>query len=417
VTPPARTAAEAEAAAAALKRLQTNPPVVVASTPNGSDPGVDGSSLEDPPAGFRLASKITRRSIAWLLGQRIPLAEVITIAGDGGTGKSTVAHEIAARVTRGQLIRLPGGSDVREPRGVVILTTEEDSDAVVMPRLAAMGADLDRVLILSDAGDGDAPPLTLPRGADRLAEAARRIDAVLIVIDTGPSFLDAGLKSIAEEDVRRFFRPLARLARELRLAVIVVCHLNKGAGSARSRVAGNAAWINVPRSVLLMGPPPGEDPLETPERLLAIAKANLIAGKLPDAVSMTLVPGYDDPSVGIIAWKGEQAGVHASDLTSYMSSDERGDREEAMDAISGLLAGGGRPAKECEEALKAQGHSKATIRRARAALFVTRAAGTVYREGFGPGGVIYWKLPVGSHRSPSPPGGQRLERQADGDEL
>jgi RecA-family ATPase len=226
---------------------------------NGAGPEVDDSAAV--PAGFRVASSIKRRSVAWMLGQRIPMAEVTVISGDGGAGKSTGAQELAARVTRGQMGSLPGGSDLAEPRGVVILTTEEDPEAVVKPRLAAMGADLDRVLVLSDTGDGEAPPLTLPPGADRLEQACRFLDAALVVLDTGPSFLDPGLKSNAEEDVRRFYRPLARLARELRLVVLVVCHLNKGAVVARHRVTGSAAWVNVPRSVLIMAPPPGEDPL------------------------------------------------------------------------------------------------------------------------------------------------------------
>lgn len=347
-------------------------------------------TLAGPPAGFRVAGKIKRRSISWMLGQRIPIAEVVCLAADGGTGKSTAAQDLIARVSRGALAGLPGGSDLTEPRGVVLLTVEEDPEAVVRPRLEAMGADLERVLILSDAGDGETPPLTLPSGAARLEEAARFVDAALIVVDTGPGFLDPGLKSNAEEDVRRFYRPLIRMARELRLVVLVICHLNKGSDVARHRVTGSAAWVNVPRSVLVMGPPPGSDALETPERLVAVVKANLIGGRMPEAIGLTLEAAPGDDTVAIVRWGQEQAGIRATDLTTHLNADDQGEREEAMDAIRDLLEAGPRLAKECEAALDR--FSKATIRRARTALFVTRAAGTVYQEGFR--GPYWWRLPT-----------------------
>jgi len=344
------------------------------------------------PEGFRVAATIQRRKIAWMLRDRIPLAEVVVLSGDGGAGKSTAAQELAARVSRGQLKDLPGGSDLTEPAGVVIVTGEEDPAAVLMPRMKAMGADLDRILILSDSGEGETAPLTLPSGAARLEEAIRFMDAKLVIMDTGPGFLDPGMKSNAEEDVRAFYRPLARLAREYRLTVLVICHLNKGSVVARHRITGSAAWVNVPRSVLIMAPPPGEDPLETPERLLVVVKANLIAGKMPPAIGARLVPGHDDPTVGVIVWTGEQAGVRADDLTTLMDRDERGERDDAVEAICDLLADGPRASKECEETLKASGHSVRTIRRAREALFVTRASQCVYQDGYR--GPYMWKLPV-----------------------
>ena len=134
--------------------------------------------------GFRPASAIERRSIAWLIGRRAQLARSPPLLAKGGAGKSTAAQAIAARVSRGQLGALPGGTDLTGPRGVVILTTEEDPEAVVMPRLAAMGADLDRIAIYGDDLEAD-QPLTLPSGAGRLADVARSFDAALVVVDVG----------------------------------------------------------------------------------------------------------------------------------------------------------------------------------------------------------------------------------------
>lgn len=349
-----------------------------------------------PPLGFRLASAIERREITWLWNGRIPLAEVAGLAGDGGVGKSTAAQALVALATRGQLDRLPGGSGLLEPCGAVLLSVEEDAEAVVMPRLAEMGADLERVAVLTESAEDEVSALTLPSGAARLTAAARVMHAGLVVIDTGPGFLDGGLKSNAEEDVRRFFRPLARLARELRLVVLVLYHLNKGSdGAARHRVTGSAAWVNVPRSVLIMGAPPGEDPLETPERALVVVKGNLIAGKMPEAVAARLVAGRDDPTVGMLEWAGELSGVRAADLTTHVGAEERGEREDCAAALADLLAGGPQPAKECEAAMKRDGYRPTVVRHARQVLGITRPTGTIYQDAFH--GPHMWRLPeVGS---------------------
>ncbi len=358
-----------------------------------------------PLAGFVRASEIERRHVEWLHRDRIPVGECSAIVADGGFGKSTLAQEYASRTSQGQLAGLPGGSDLQAPRGVVILTSEESPEAVVMPRLTAMGADLDRVLILSDDLESEAPFLTLPSGAERLAEAAREIDAGLVIVDTGPSFMDRGLKSNSEEDIRAVLRPLAALAREHGCAVLVILHLNKNPSrNARQRVMGGAAWVNVPRSALIIGTSDGADPTETSDRVVAVLKANLLAGKLPPALGLRLTPGADDASVAVIEWTGERAEVRADDLTGAVDGDERGECQDCAQAIEDMLAKGPKAAKDATAELRRAGHFPRTIRRARENLGIRRETGCVYQDGFR--GPYMWKLPdTDDHGGPVRNGG------------
>jgi hypothetical protein len=266
------------------------------------------------PPGFVLASEVERRYVQWLHRGRVPLSEITGLGGDGGYGKSTVAQDLAARTSRGTLGQLPDGSDVTEPRGVVILTAEESIESVVKPRLAAMGADLGRCSLLVEDVTATTRPLTLPSGQERLDAAVRAVDAALVIVDTGPGFLDPGLNSNGEEDIRAFFRALAIIAREHECAVIVIVHLNKDrTPSARGRVMGGAAWTNVPRSTLILGTPDGEDPQDTLDRALAVSKANLIAGKAPDALGLRIVTSPDDPTVAVVEWTGARPDLRADD--------------------------------------------------------------------------------------------------------
>lgn len=152
-----------------------------------------------------------------------------------------------------------------------------------------------------------------------------------------------GPKSDSPEDIRAFYRPLASLAREHGCAVVVILHLNKDRSrNVRHRVMGGAAWINVPRAALIIGTPGGDDPAETPERVVAVLKANLLAGKVPDSLGFSLSPGAADPSVAVIEWTGERPDVRADDLTGSIDEDERGERDDCAQSIEDMLAKGPR---------------------------------------------------------------------------
>jgi hypothetical protein len=336
-------------------------------------PGLVADQLRPEDRFVRLA-EIGEREVEWYWQGRIALANVTVIAGGGGVGKSTLAQELAARMTRGQA---PPGGDSAGRRSVVILTAEEDAAAVVRPRMRLMGADLQRVILL----DPNAAPLTFPSGAEALAQRCRAEDAGMLIVDTGPAFLDRGLRSNTEEDIRRFLAPLRALAEELRAVVLVLAHLNKDATrGARQRVMGGVAWVNAPRQVLMVGPPPGEDPRETGERLVAVEKNNL--GVYPPAVAFRLAPATDEPSRAVVAWGGEVAGVRSADLVSEgPSSEERSERETAVEFLKAELAEGPRPVAELRRVATDLALAWRTVERAKRDLGV-RAAKAGFHEGW-----------------------------------
>lgn len=327
--------------------------------------------------GFVRLADVIEREVDWYWPGRIARANVVVVAGDGGVGKSTLVQALGADMTRGRA--MPGGSE-DVPRNVVIMSAEEDTAAVVRPRMRLMGADLDRITVL----DIDAEPFTLPSGIDRLEARCREEDAGLLVIDTGPAFMDPGLKSGYEEDIRRFLSPLRTLAERLRMVVVVLVHLNKDTTrSAGHRIMGGAAWRNAPRQVLMIGAPPGEDPRETGERLVVVEKNNL--GVYPAAVSFRLVPAPGDESRAIVKWGNEVHGVRASDIVGDpQSGEERSELDAAVEFLSAELAAGPRPVKELELAAKDAGLSWATIRRAK-----KRAGADSRKAAFG-GGWEWW---------------------------
>ena len=97
------------------------------------------------------ASDIAPKPIDWLWEGWLACKMLHILAGDGGTGKTTLALTLAAAVSTGG--KLPDGQRAR--RGNVLIWTGEDAVAeVLVPRLQEAGADMFRIYFVGSTGDG-----------------------------------------------------------------------------------------------------------------------------------------------------------------------------------------------------------------------------------------------------------------------
>src|SRR5262245_53385165 len=82
-------------------------------------------------------SEVCPLAVDWLWQARIPLGALTVLDGDPGLGKSTVTLDLAARVSRGDV--MPDGSPGPAASGVVLLSSEDDVARVIRPRLSSAG--------------------------------------------------------------------------------------------------------------------------------------------------------------------------------------------------------------------------------------------------------------------------------------
>ena len=92
-----------------------------------------------------LASEVTSRRVEWFWPDRIAYGSICILDGDPGTGKSTIALDLAARQSNGGDLPFGGAC---EQFGVVVLTSEDSLDTTVVPRLRAAGAHLDKIALV-----------------------------------------------------------------------------------------------------------------------------------------------------------------------------------------------------------------------------------------------------------------------------
>lgn len=248
-------------------------------------PGLDACAftadeLAGSPAPFR----------PWHVKNMVPIKAVTLLQGDGGTGKSLLALQLAVSTALG---RPWLGQEVR--RGNVLYLSAEDDRDEVHRRLEAVtldhGVGLDELpgLKVLDMTGRDS---ILAAAADRtgrllatdLWEELERLigqwEPVLIAIDNLADVF-AGEEN-SRPHARQFVSQLQGCAGRSNAAVLLIGHPSLAGIASGSGSSGSTAWNNSVRSRLyLTRPGGGDDGFTSPDvRVLTVKKANYAASNV-----------------------------------------------------------------------------------------------------------------------------------------
>lgn len=198
-------------------------------------------------------SEVQAKPVQWLWEGRIPFGKVTLLDGEPGTGKSLLAMDVAARVSRGTV--MPHSRQKPASAANVVLFNDDDNLAdTIRPRLEAAGADLSRIRCV----DGEIS-----------AADVQELRPALIILDPLSVYL-----CLEGGDVsgRQVLKRITTLAKETGAAVLAVQYLPK-----------NGTWTNeifdAARSVLLVST------IGHGRHRVAVTKSNLKAlGEVPPLV-------------------------------------------------------------------------------------------------------------------------------------
>lgn len=346
------------------------------------------------------AADIQAQQIEWLWPNRIPLAMVTLLSADPGCGKSTLVTDIVARLSRGD--SWPDSPQRREACDSLLFLAEDDPQFTVKPRLDAACADSRRVFVLSTpkrtdpkTGETYYLPFCISRDAAALRQFLQEHPNVrLVVLDPVTSYL-GDVDDKGNTATRQSLMPLADVARDCRVAVVCISHLNKSGGTkALYRTCGSIAFPAVARLAWLLT----ADPQNPERRLLLCAKNNI--GTKPDGLALRIVdsevPRDQDGFVGRCEWDAEPIKLTADEVLSdeMTSPQHRNGNSQQLDAakefLVALLGAGERlPYQTIKKEAEAAGVTPATLKRAKTALRVTST-----KEGMT--GPWLWYLPGAS---------------------
>jgi len=345
-----------------------------------SEPETVDQSYGDGPVLLRL-SDVAPEGVSWLWPGRVARGKLTLLVGDPGTGKSFLTLDMASRMSIGG--RWPDGGQA--PAVDTILLSAEDGAAdTIRPRVDALGGDASRVHLLRAVRRDDSErPFCLAADLPALERAIRETGAVLVVIDPLSAYLGK-TDSYKDAEVRGLLAPLAAIAEQYKIAVVVVMHLTKDSQRrAIHRAGGSIGFVGAARVVLAVG----KDPEDEGRRLLVSVKTNLTSS--PAALAYRIIGRSADAAS--VEWEPEPAaGVEADALLGPATLEDREERREADELLRDQLADGERPAVEVQKAARANGISDRTLNRAKRRLGVkAHHKGQPGR----PGQAWYWSLP------------------------
>jgi hypothetical protein len=240
-------------------------------------------------------SAVTARRIEWWEPDLIVASAINLIAAREGKGKSTVAVSWAARETRN------GGT-------VLWIGTEESREEVVVPRLIAASADLDRVLFVdvevTAAAGSFTTTLQFPLDLPAIKQTIADHSVTMLVLDPCKGVVPPDFKGSDDVAVRQYLEPIAKLCSDSHVTLLGLAHFGKRDSSDSGLlILGSIAWSQVARSVVSIA----EDP-DSGTRVLTGTKSNYATRtrSVEFTINSTLIDTVDGPAeVGAVEWLGD----------------------------------------------------------------------------------------------------------------
>jgi AAA domain len=344
-------------------------------------------------------SEIKPVAIKWAWQDRIALGKITGLAGRPKIGKGLLYSRIIADLTRGQL---PG--DLDRPRDAILVTTEDDPGDTLTPRLMAANADMKRAHLFQMGTRDEPVPFRIPQDADELRRRIVEVQAAMIVVDPLVEFVDGKFDAHKSQQVRQALASLNAIARQIGCAIFVVIHLNKGASTdPLLRHEGSAAFTQIIRGALLLGPDPDDPDGEVGSRRVLATTSSNLAKLAPSLV-------YEIRPATIHDWTGQpittavithvgQSDATGQDLLKHAADgdDEQSALDEAEEFLRTELASGPKTAKHMQGAARSLGIAERTLKRARQKVGVE-----VAKDGFQ--GPWKWYLNPVDQRGPNDDG-------------
>jgi hypothetical protein len=315
------------------------------------------------------ASQIQKKNIKWLWDNRVPFGKLTIFGGNPDEGKSLVTMYMVARLTRGAPLE---GSDITlPPCDVLVMAGEDDAADTIVPRLESMGADLNRVHLVSSvtvSGVGatrEEREVQLDTDIKEIEKILQKLPEVrLIVIDPVSNYLGR-VNMNREQEVRSILVPLKSLAARTGISILGVMHLNKNnQTSAIHRIGGAMAFSGVARAAWMFM----SDTVDKDVHMMLRIKKNIglkVGGLKYKINSKALVIDGEETQQPYITWLGPTDDVADDVLTAGIMGRPPEKGLSGKDWLIQFLAEGG-GTQSSEDVIRfgrKAGHAERTLRR------------------------------------------------------
>lgn len=320
--------------------------------------------------------EVEEKEIAWLVPGYLPRGQVCIMAGDGGTGKTTVWCSLAAAISAGKKVffdQTPDEFAKEKPQKVLFFSSEDSVEFVLRARLRKAGANLKNICCANLKNEKFSE---IKFDSKLLRQLISEVKPALVVFDPVQSFIPDGANMAQRNEMRSCLNPLIAIGEELGTTSLIIVHTNKRTGAyGRKRISDSSDIWDISRSALIIGNVPGGN-----VRYLSQEKSNY--GSLSPTALFTI----------------NEDGAHLEEYTDRRDADfvreadfegrQAPQRQDAEKFIVEYLKNGKRLTSELDEAARATGISKSSLARAKTKLRQNKILDTK-SEGFGQNKVFY----------------------------
>ncbi|MBG6074191.1 hypothetical protein IWX87_003985 [Polaromonas sp. CG_9.7] len=229
----------------------------------------------------------------------------------------------------------------QDPQGVLIISSEDDMERTITPRLIAAKADLSRIDFIEGIikpGIKSMDYTFNPEDDEYIVNTVQNKCVDLIIIDPWTLVISGDAKNGIK--VQRRLENLSNLAKKLNVAIILIAHVSKNSKGSDpvNRVSGNAALTDVARGVYITAKIENEPRDDGSSHILVRAATNL--GKVGGGLSYSIESAeISDSRVTVatskIVWHSELKGA-PEDLL-YKAENTKKDKISALKKATDFL--------------------------------------------------------------------------------
>lgn len=177
---------------------------------------------------IKFFSEIEAKSVEWLWYPYIPFGKVTIIQGDQGEGKTTLALNIAAMLSKGEKLPTECEYEYRFDTVTSVYQTAEDGLAdTVKPQLTAANADCTKICTIIEDGN------SLDFCDERLEKTISETGARLLIMDPIQAYIGANVDMHRANEMRPVMSRLEAIAEKHGCAVLLIGHMNKSGKKAK----------------------------------------------------------------------------------------------------------------------------------------------------------------------------------------
>lgn len=301
--------------------------------------------------------RVQEKAPDWLIMDYMPKYQITSLAGDGGSGKTTVWCALAAAVSSGNKTFiesfLPDDWGGGIPQKVMFFSAEDSYEYTLKRRLRKNGAMLENIYSI-DIADDRFPDVKF--NSPFLEQLLDRYRPALCIFDPIQAFVPPDIRMGDRNSMRACLSPLIGYGEKYGTTTLIIEHANKQSNVwGRKRIADSADIWDISRSVIMAG-----ETNEPGVRYLSHEKSNY--GPTGDTILYTI----EDE---VIRFKGYSAKKDKDFVTDVdYTTRQAPQREEAKEFILDYLKDGEKEVSDLDAMAKAQSISANSLKNAKAEL-------------------------------------------------